>query len=213
MIDWHKLVEFFLIFGAAVMSPGPNFVMVVRHSASSTRKNGLFLTLGFGVGLLVQAGAALAGMRLLFEVHPNLIKVIQYLGATYLCYLGIVGLFSHKQDEPVAEKIKRKSGNLWNSFRTGLLTHLSNPFATLFIFSTFALFYEDHIIVRFTYLTVAFLVVMAWYGTVAVFLTNERLQSQLYRFRHWIDRGAGIILIYVAFKIALADLIVRHTVS
>ncbi|UNM05664.1 MAG: hypothetical protein H6925_03850 [Holosporaceae bacterium] len=38
------------------------------------------------------------------------------------------------------------------------------------------------------------------------FLTNERLQAQLYRFRHWIDRGAGIVLIYIAFKIGLADI-------
>lgn len=206
MVDWHKLVEFFLIFGAAVMSPGPNFVMVVRSSASSTRKNGIFMTLGFGLGLLIQASIVTFGLRFLFVSYPSIIKVIQYAGAMYLGYLGVVGLLAKKKEEPIAEKVKKKSGNLFNSFKTGLLTHLSNPYATLFIISTLALFYDDRVYIRLLYVLIALLTVLGWYGTVAVFLTNERLQAQLYRFRHWIDRGAGIVLIYIAFKIGLADI-------
>lgn len=205
MVEWHKIVEFFLIYGAAVISPGPNFVMVVRTSASNTQKAGLAMTLGFGVSVLIQGLAAAFGIEVLFEAYPSLIKIIQYAGSVYLGYLGLVGLLSRPQLEPIAEEVKTTTGK-WRSFKTGILTHFSNPYATIFTLSTFALFYDSHFWVRITYVWVAVFLVVVWYGAAAVILSHSSLQGKLYRFRHWIDRGAGIVLIYVAFKIGLADL-------
>lgn len=205
MMEWHKFVEFFLIYGAAVISPGPNFVMVVRTSASNTRKAGLAMTLGFGVGVLVQASAAAFGIKILFDLYPSLIKAIQYFGALYLAYLGLVGLLSKPKSEPQEEEVKSTTG-FWKSFKTGILTHFSNPYAIIFTLSTFSLFYDAHPLVRGIYILITVLLVLLWYGTAAVLLSHSSLQSKLYKFRHWIDRGAGIVLIYVAFKIGLADL-------
>lgn len=206
MTEWHKVVEFFLIYGAAVISPGPNFVMVVRESASSTRKAGLMMTAGFGLGILIQASSAAFGVKVLFEIYPQAIKGIQYLGAIYLGYLGLVGLLSKAKSEPVAEKVKANARGLFKAFKIGLLTQMSNPYATVFTLSTFALLYDPDYLVRLAYVAVAVSLVVFWYGTVSVFLTNPRLQSKLYQFRHWIDRGAGIVLLYIAFKIGLADI-------
>ncbi|MFN7662396.1 MAG: LysE family translocator [Alphaproteobacteria bacterium] len=206
MVEWHKLVEFFLIYGAAVISPGPNFVMVVRTSTHSTRKAGLAMTLGFGLGVLIQSLAAAFGIEVLFDSYPQMIKIIQYLGAIYLGYLGLVGLLAKPKAEPQEEVIKASSPDLLKSFKTGLLTHLSNPYAIIFSVSTFALFYDAHVVVRLMYVLITLILVVSWYGTAAVVLTHSRLQSNLYRFRHWIDRGAGIMLIYIAFKIGLADI-------
>ena len=206
MVDWHRVVEFFLIFGAAVMSPGPNFVMVVRSSASSTRKNGIFLTLGLGSGFIIQAGLSVFGLKILLDTYPSILKMIQYTGAMYLAYLGIVGLLAKKKEDTPDEKLKRKASSLLNSYKTGFFTQLLNPFATIFILSTFALFYDENLHVRLVYMLVGFLTVFGWYSTVSIFLTNEKLQLQLYRFRHWIDRGAGLILLYIAFKIGVSDI-------
>ncbi len=205
MTEWHKIVEFFIIYGAAVISPGPNFVMVVRTSASNTRKAGLALTLGFGIGVLIQASAAAFGIKIVFETYPSLIKMIQYLGAIYLGYLGLVGLLSKPKSEPQEEEVKTTSG-IWKSFKTGLLTHFSNPYATVFTLSTFSLFYDAHPWVRGMYVLIAVVLVLVWYGTAAVVLSHSTLQAKLYKFRHWIDRGVGIVLIYIAFKIGLADI-------
>lgn len=205
MTDWHKLVEFFLIYGAAVISPGPNFVMVVRTSANNTRKSGLAMTLGFGLGVFIQASAAAFGIKIVFDTYPQLIKFIQYAGAVYLGYLGLVGLLAKPQAEPQEEVVKAKSG-VWDSFKTGLFTHLSNPYAIIFTISTFSLFYDAHLVVRMIYVLIGLFLVLTWYGTASIVLTHSALQGKLYRFRHWIDRGAGVVLIYIAFKIGLADL-------
>ncbi|HCI48498.1 MAG: hypothetical protein A2621_01595 [Alphaproteobacteria bacterium RIFCSPHIGHO2_01_FULL_41_14] len=205
MKEWLKIVEFFLIYGAAVISPGPNFVMVVRTSASNTRKSGLAMTLGFGTGVFIQGLAAAFGIKVLFETYPALIKGIQYFGALYLGYLGLIGLLAKPKAEPVDEEVKATAG-VFSSFKTGLLTHLSNPYAIIFTFTTFSLFYDANPWLRLSYVFVALGLVLAWYGTAAVILSHSSLQEKLYRFRHWIDRGAGIILIYIAFKIGLADI-------
>jgi threonine/homoserine/homoserine lactone efflux protein len=205
MVEWHKFVEFFLIYGAAVISPGPSFVMVVRTSAYSTRKAGLAMAVGFGVGVLILASASAFGLKILFDAYPSFIKIIQYAGAMYLGYLGLVGLLSKPKAEPVDEEIQSKRG-VMQSFKTGLFTHLSNPYAVIFTLSTFALFNDPSVLVRIGYILITLFLVLTWYSTVAVVLTHSALRAKLYRFRHWIDRGAGIILIYVAFKIGLADL-------
>jgi len=205
MADWHKLVEFFLIYGAAVISPGPNFVMVVRTSAHNSRKAGLAMTLGFGLGFFIQGMAAAFGIKAVFETYPQIIKGIQYAGATYLGYLGLVGLLAKPQKETYQDVVKAPF-SLWKSFKTGFLTHISNPYAIIFTMSTFSLFYDVDLGMRMMYVLTGILLVVTWYGTAAIVLSHSALQGKLYQFRHWIDRGAGAVLIYIAFKIGLADI-------
>ena len=65
-----KLVEFTLTVASATISPGPNFLMVVRCSAHHTRMAGVMMALGMGVGMIVHCALILLGLNVIFTYYP-----------------------------------------------------------------------------------------------------------------------------------------------
>ncbi len=113
-----------LALGAA--SPGPSFVMGARTAAASSRAQGVAAALGMGLGGLVFALAALAGLQALLLALPSLYLALKLAGGLYLAYLGIRiwrGAGQTRLDlapEPGRVRASRP-------FLLGLVTQLSNP--------------------------------------------------------------------------------------
>lgn len=68
----------------ALMSPGPDFFVVMQTAVSRTRKEALLCSLGVAIGMAFWAGLSLLGMHLLFEKYIWLQKVLIVLGGSYL---------------------------------------------------------------------------------------------------------------------------------
>jgi len=77
----------------AAISPGPDFAMVVKNSFSS-RKAGLFTSLGVACSILLHASYCIMGLTLIISKSLLLFNIIKYIGAAYLIYIGIKGLLS-----------------------------------------------------------------------------------------------------------------------
>ena len=128
------LMTIWLVHVAAMVSPGPNFLLVSQLAASDRGRSAGFAALGVTLGALVWVTAAVLGINAVFKLFPGLRLVLQLIGGMYLLYVAVRLWRSNGPD------LKRVVTRVPNAaaFRLGLLTNITNPKSALFFGSVFA---------------------------------------------------------------------------
>lgn len=91
-IDPALLGGFIVAAVAIIVSPGPDTIIILRHSLTGGRAIGLAAVSGVQLGLLVHTGLAVAGISLLIASSPALFQALTVVGAGYLAWLGVQSL-------------------------------------------------------------------------------------------------------------------------
>lgn len=91
IVDSATLLSFVLTAGAIVLSPGPDTVLILRHTLSSGRNCGLATVFGVQIGLIGHTLLAIFGISVLIASSPILFKLVAVCGAAYLMWIGIQG--------------------------------------------------------------------------------------------------------------------------
>jgi RhtB (resistance to homoserine/threonine) family protein len=187
------------------ISPGPDFIVTVRHSLRYSRRSGIFTGLGIALGLLVHITYCAAGVGLIISQSAVLFSIMKVLGACYLMYLGIHSITSKESKIAITDEKQTKDLNAFSSFRTGFLTNLLNPKATLFFLSlfTFVIHPNTPLWVILVCAVIVFLTALIWFSTVAIFLTKQSVQKAFLKFERPINFILGGILIYLGIQVAL----------
>ena len=89
---WFSFFSFLTVYVFAIVSPGPNFVLVVDRSLVDSRRVGLFTALGVATGSGLFGLAGLVGLIVIINSLPNFAVLIRMVGGGYLVWLGIKGL-------------------------------------------------------------------------------------------------------------------------
>nr|WP_247684735.1 LysE family transporter [Pseudoalteromonas luteoviolacea] len=190
----------------AVASPGPDFAIVLKQSVQQGRKNALFTSAGVGLGIFVHVSYCLLGVALVLSQSPELFNVFKYLAGAYLAYMGIQALRSAKPAEgqtETAEKLASESN--WKALRRGFLVNALNPKATLFFLSLFTLMIDPGTPqqVQIFYGVYMALATWVWFSILSVILSRDSVRCFFHRAGHWFDRGIGVILILLAFRVVV----------
>lgn len=126
----------------ALMSPGPDFALVVQNATRYGRQTGLYIALGLSCGILLHSILSLTGISYLVHQQPTLFALLQLAGGSYLFYLGFGALkaswyaYSAKtSDESHAEQPSLLLGNKRDAFSRGFATNILNPKALVFFVS------------------------------------------------------------------------------
>ena len=132
MID----VPHFLIFlGTAFLlaiAPGPGMLYVLARSLAGGRREGLLSALGTFFGGMVHVLAAGAGISIILAKSATAFATVKYLGAAYLCFLGVRMILEARRDAPVSlAGLQRERNPLWQ----GVMTEVLNPKTALFFLS------------------------------------------------------------------------------
>ena len=69
--------------------PGPDILFVLSTSLHKGWKSGVKLSLGLTSGILIHTLVVVLGVGSLLTVYPEVIRVIELLGALYLIFLAI----------------------------------------------------------------------------------------------------------------------------
>nr|WP_296780937.1 LysE family transporter [Rhodococcus sp. (in: high G+C Gram-positive bacteria)] len=105
----------------AYLVPGPDWLMVIR-GATDGRRNGAITGLGTQAGLLVHGLLATVGISALIAAAPQVLVVIQVVGALYLLYIAVSGLRSGLSS----------GTNTSVGWRQAFVTNLTNPKVIIF---------------------------------------------------------------------------------
>ena len=189
----------------AVMSPGPDFTIILKQSVSQGRKASIVTSLGIGVGILFHVFFCIIGLGLVISQSSMLFNIIKILGALYLGFIGIKSILGDKNiNESHEGGIENQK--LLNSFTLGLLTNILNPKATLFFLSLYAMIItsETSISIQVAYGIWMSLITGLWFCLLSIFLTNSFIENRINRFSYIIQIGTGVVLIFFAIKLLLS---------
>src|SRR3989344_5815099 len=92
----------------AVISPGPDFLMITRNSLVYSRRSGIYSAIGLGLGILVHVAYSLIGIGILISKSVLLFNFIKYLGAFYLIYIGYKSLTSKSSKPQAGNMVSKK---------------------------------------------------------------------------------------------------------
>lgn len=132
------------------LTPGTDSIYIITRSISHGTKAGFYSVLGITSGTLVHTLLASLGLSVLLAKSPMAFMLVKYIGAGYLCYLGLKMIMSKK--EPLianslqAEKngISPKHSNNWQIYKQGMLTNVLNPKVALFFLAFFPQFVDPN---------------------------------------------------------------------
>jgi len=193
-----------LIHLAAAISPGPSFVVALRVAASEGMRAGAGLALGFGLGALMWAAAAMGGLALLFQMVPALFVGLKLIGAAFLLWIAFL-LWRHAA-EPMAQPAEGTAprGAL-AAMRLGLLTFASNPKTAVFFGAVFVGLVPADTPMgwRLAILLAVFLNETIWYLFVARLFSLPRPRAAYASMKRWMDRSFGALIAALGLKIAL----------
>ncbi|WP_433623282.1 LysE family translocator [Halomicrococcus sp. NG-SE-24] len=115
---------------ALVLAPGPDTVYVLTRSIGGGRRVGVASAAGIGVGVLVHTSAAILGLSVVVRRSALAFRVVKYVGAAYLLYLGVETLRSSQQFE--LDGASTTSTDRRTSFARGVLVNVLNPKVAIF---------------------------------------------------------------------------------
>lgn len=69
----------------ALMSPGPDFALVVQNATRHGRQTGLYIALGLSCGILLHSLLSLTGISYLVHQQPTLFAIINWPAVATYC--------------------------------------------------------------------------------------------------------------------------------
>jgi RhtB (resistance to homoserine/threonine) family protein len=190
----------------AVMSPGPDFLIVTRNSLLYSKRVGLCTALGITLGTMWWVAASLLGISLVISKTVLVFNVLKWFGAAYLIYLGIKSFWMKKgalKNEGEGKPLESMSP--LKGFLTGLATNALNPKAALFFVSFFSIVItpKTPTVWRTAYGLEISLIALLWFSLLATVLSNSKIKGMFERMAVWLNRVTGAILIILGVKLAL----------
>ena len=185
------------------MTPGQSFIIILKHSISGGRLNGLIASLGHGLGVMLYAIATVVGLAVIIQKTPWLFDAIKYIGAAFLLWLAYNALKS--KADSIGFSAEHCSVTLRQSFTEGLMISFLNPKLAIFFLALFSQFVNDAAGWQQNVIMVATVsgIDTLWYCLVALILSHSIMLDKLRNNMHIIEKLSGIVLLAVALRVVM----------
>ena len=182
-----------LLVGSA--SPGPSFVLVARTAVARSRRDGVAAALGMGVDAVVFTMLVLLGLTAVLARVPLLFTGVKLLGGLWLLLLAW-RLWQGATAPLALAGGGAEPPNPAASFRTGLVTQVTNPKTAIYYGSVFAALLPQHppswlVLVL---PPLVFVMEAGWYVLVAVLFSSGGPRAAYLRGKRWVDRTASAVM-------------------
>ncbi len=212
-----EILLFFIPFSIALVSPGPNYAVLLTAARRTNRAGCLAIAGGIAVGEAIWAGLALFGVATVARDY-EIVKVVLALGGgAFLAYVGwgalesgarlLVqhyrsehGLPSHDDDlrpQVMGERAQApqdKRVSAW--FLQGLGLMMLNPKAGAFWLSLTSVLVRNDLglAMRFLIMALAVTLSLSWHASLAWIVSAPVARRWLLRFGPWLDLVLGLVL-------------------
>ena len=194
----------------ALMSPGPDFALVVQNATRHGRQTGLYIALGLSCGILLHSLLSLTGISYLVHQQPTLFAIIQLAGGSYLLYLGYgalkatwVTIQSHDDDNQALNSKDLILTNKREAFSKGFATNILNPKALVFFISLMSSLVPADMSLsgKGFALLILFGLSLFWFSLLAWMLSTKALQRKLHEATVYIDGLCGALFSMIGLSI------------
>jgi threonine/homoserine/homoserine lactone efflux protein len=132
-MDSSKMILFLTAAVLLAVAPGPGMLYVLARSLAGGRREGVLSSMGTFVGGMVHVLAAAAGVSVVLARSAMAFATVKYLGAAYLCFLGVRTILAARRDEN--QLPAETGGKVRNPFWQGIATEVLNQKTALFFLS------------------------------------------------------------------------------
>jgi len=199
---WAFLVSSIII----ILIPGPSVLFVMSRAISLGKRAAVATAIGNSLGTFVNVLVLAVGLGPVLENFPVVLKVIRYLGAAYLIYLGISAIKS--RNEVTLQKGNQNSISTAVILRQGAMVGLTNPKTIVF----FAAVLPQFVVTRFGYIWLQLLVLGlifcilgaaldSIYGLSAGMMRDWFAQAE-HRLAH-LSAAGGVMIVLLGIAVAL----------
>ncbi|HBU07047.1 MAG TPA: amino acid transporter [Candidatus Magasanikbacteria bacterium] len=190
-----------------VISPGPDFIMVVKNSLAYSRKSGIWTAIGLGIGISVHIFYCLMGLAFIISKSILVFNAIKLLGAGYLIYIGWKSWKSKSSVIEIDSEEQKRNLSIFASIKMGFLTNILNPKVTLLFLSLFSLVIPPE--TPMYVLTILSVILISntiiWFSIVATLFTQKKVRLLFGRYQRLFNKTFGGILIALGLKVALSS--------
>lgn len=203
----NELVVVIFAMFLAVISPGPDFAMVLKQSITYGRKTSIYSSIGIGLGISVHVIYTILGIGLIISKSIILFTTIKLLGALYLIYLGYKSLKSAGFKVGEKQVLGKESISNKKAFIQGFLCNALNPKATLFFVSLFTVIIsiDTPIYIQAIYGVICIFITMTWFVFLSLVLSFKKVRNFFNSFGKWFDKTIGVVLISLGLTIAFSS--------
>ena len=190
-----NLAWLLVVLTLGLLSPGPDFMLIVKNSVGTPRSFAFGTVAGIAAGLAVQMLVISFGF---VTAPPPVLRVVQIAGAGFLAYLGLRALFA--ASGPAGAPAASLRAGARGGFLQGLLCNLTNPKAFLFFVSLFAqtLRPDTRLLWRIALPAAVVLHGAAAWSLVVAGLQSAPIARRLERAQRWLPRVFGAVLLVLA---------------
>lgn len=187
----------------ALLSPGPDFFLLVGYAVRYRMRDSTGLCVGIAVGNGLYILLAIIGWGILRQL-PLLFTIIELLGALYLLWIGSLLIRSRPQTLTGADARSTCPG-FGKQLLLGLGSSLLNPKNALFYLALMTALLGPSVTLLQQTMSGIWMtsVVLCWDLLIVMFIGLPQIQRRLTRGILWIERIAGGVLIIFGCAIAL----------
>ncbi|WP_159739768.1 LysE family translocator [Vibrio atypicus] len=194
----------------ALMSPGPDFALVVQNATRYGRQTGLYIALGLSCGILLHSILSLTGVSYLVHQQPTLFALLQIAGGSYLSYLGygaLKGTWQSVQSvQSEQQNIEDPSLLLTNkrqAFSRGFATNILNPKALVFFVSLMSSLVPATMSLtgKGIALMILWSLSLVWFSFLAWALSTQRMQRKVKAMAIYVDGLCGVLFSVIGLSI------------
>ena len=206
MIDPTRFLLFLTAAILLAIAPGPGMIYVLARTLAGGRREGLLSSLGTFFGGMVHVFAAAAGISIILAKSALAFAAVKYLGAAYLCLLGLRMILDSRRNEEISLAPARAKNPFWQ----GVMTEVLNPKTALFFLSFIPQFVNHangHVFAQFVVLGT---ISVSLNTTADIFVTllagplGQRIRESA-RFRRRQRTATGAIMIGLGTYLALGE--------
>lgn len=199
----NEIIAIAIITLLAVISPGADFALVSRNSYLYGRKQGIYTAYGIACAVWIHISYSVLGLSFLKHYIPNLLHIIQYIGALYLMYIGYKTFTQQQISDHATHTLLRPR----QAFIQGFLGNSLNPKTTLFVMSIFAQLLRGnhglmHLIGYGMFISVCHLL---WFLLISLFCSSPVIRNKILSKQVSINRVIGTALATLGFCLFLTN--------
>jgi threonine/homoserine/homoserine lactone efflux protein len=214
MFSSTRVVLFLTAAVLLAIAPGPGMLYVLARSLAGGKREGVLSAFGTFLGGMVHVFAAALGVSIILAKSALAFATVKYVGAAYLCFLGVRMIIDARKDktnpEDISQDVERETKPARNPLWQGVATEVLNPKTALFFLSFIPQFVNrsgGHVFLQFVALgtisvvmnTTADLIVIALAGPL-----GEKIRSSA-TFRRRQRTVTGAIMIGLGTYLATSE--------
>lgn len=188
---------------AAVLSPGPNTMMVIQNAARD-RRLGFLTAAGCWPAGAAWATVGLAGLGSVLAAAPGLSTTLHVVCGAYLVVLGLKAIHRSFQPRGAVAPVASDSGR--RAFAAGFFTNATNPKSIAWYMSVFSATGALTLPLWGQATAILLLPSMGtlYYVTLATLVSSGPARRLFGRASHWLDRVAGTAMLVFGAKLLVA---------